>query len=106
MKQYIFLLIFIPIICFSQSGISISGSSQFNIGESVLLINNVFEPQNYEQRHNSVTVSIFRGRKFKIGTIVLKGELSYNIENTTYYNTEIETFDLGVIDEYEIITRN
>ena len=101
MKKYIFLLLIIPLIGFSQSGISVSGSSQFNLGESILLIDENVEPLNYERRQNSITLSIFRGRKFKIGTIALKGDISYNIENTQYYGNQING-----VDNYEIITRN
>ena len=77
-----------------------SGLSQFNTGESIVLIDGSIEPLTYEQRNNSITVSIFRGRKFSIGTIALKGDISYSIEKTNYFNESIP------INDYEIITRS
>ena len=100
MKKYIFLLILFPLFIFGQSGISMSGLSQFNTGESIVLIDGSIEPYTYEKRNNSITVSIFRGRKFSIGTIALKGDISYNIEKTNYFNESIS------INEHEIITRS
>ena len=100
MKKYIFLLVIFPLWSFGQSGISMSGLSQFNTGESIVLINGSIEPLTYEQRNNSITVSIFRGRKFSIGTIALKGDISYSIEKTNYFNESIP------INDYEIITRS
>ena len=100
MKKYIFLLILFPLFIFGQSGISMSGLSQFNTGESIVLIDGNIEPHTYEKRNNSITVSIFRGRKFSIGTIALKGDISYNIEKTNYFNESIS------INEHEIITRS
>ena len=85
MKKYIFLLVIFPLLSFGQSGISMSGLSQFNTGESIVLIDGSIEPLTYEQRNNSITVSIFRGRKFSIGTIALKGDISYSIEKTNYF---------------------
>ena len=41
-------------------------------------------PITYETRNNKITLSIFRGRKFKIGTIAIKANVSYSINNTQY----------------------
>ena len=84
MKHYIFLLFVIPFFSFGQSGISISGTSQFHVGESIIPLENTYKPIAYDQRNNNVTISIFRGRKFSIGTIAFKGSVSYRIEKTKY----------------------
>ena len=104
MIQYLFILIFIPLISLSQSGISISGSSQFNIGETIFPTNNNYIPISYEQRNNSITLSLFRGRKFKIGTIALKGSISYSIEKTKYHNINT-LLSISGINNYKIIKR-
>jgi len=85
MRSFIFLLFIIPFFSLSQSGISISGMSQFNIGESIIPQNNHYTPISYENRNNNITLSIFRGRKFRIGTLAVKGSISYSIENTKYH---------------------
>ena len=106
MSKYIFILIFVPLISLSQSGISISGSSQFNIGETIFPVDNNYVPISYEQRNNSVTLSLFRGRKFRIGTIALKGSLSYNIEKTKYQNNINNPVLASSIDNYKTIKRS
>ena len=100
MRNYIFLLFLIPIISFSQSGISISGMSQFHVGQSIVPFEDNYMPLAYDQRNNNISLSIFRGRKFSIGTIALKGSISYNIEQTRY-NTNIIEFD-----NYDIVKRS
>ena len=101
MKKKIFLLIIIPFISLSQSGISISGLSQFNVGQSIFPSNEGFHPVSYEVRNNKITLSIFRGRKLKIGTIAVKGNVSYDINNTYYYAES----NLN-IPNYEVIKRS
>jgi len=100
MKNYIFLLFLIPVISFSQSGISVSGTSQFNIGESIIPVGSHYEPISYDQRNNNITVSVFRGRKFSIGTFALKGSVSYRTENTKYNTNLID------VNNYDIVTRS
>ncbi len=106
MSKYILILILVPIIGLSQSGISVSGSSQFNIGETIFPVDNNYVPISYEQRNNSVTLSLFRGRKFRIGTIALKGSLSYNIEKTKYQNNINNPVLASSIDNYKTIKRS
>ena len=100
MRKLIFLLFF-PLIGLSQSGISISGLSQYNTGESIVPINNSFSPISYDLRNTKVTLSIFRGSKFKFGTLALKGNISYNIDNIYYYADNSIN-----IPNYTIITRS
>lgn len=106
MSKYILILILVPLIGLSQSGISVSGSSQFNIGETIFPLDNNYIPISYEQRNNSVTLSLFRGRKFRIGTIALKGSLSYNIEKTKYQNNINNPVLASSIDNYKTIKRS
>ena len=106
MSKYIFILILVPLIGLSQSGISVSGSSQFNIGETIFPIDNNYIPISYEQRNHSVTLSLFRGRKFRIGTIALKGSLSYNIEKTNYQNNINNPVLASSINNYKTIKRS
>ena len=106
MSKYILILILVPLIGLSQSGISVSGSSQFNIGETIFPLDNNYIPISYEQRNNSVTLSLFRGRKFRIGTITLKGSLSYNIEKTKYQNNINNPVLASSIDNYKTIKRS
>ena len=106
MSKYIFILILVPLIGLTQSGISVSGSSQFNIGETIFPVDNNYIPISYEQRNHSVTLSLFRGRKFRIGTIALKGSLSYNIEKTKYQNNIKNAVLASSIDNYKTIKRS
>lgn len=101
MKKFIVLLYFISFLSFSQSGISISGISQFNLGATLIPTEENYIPLSYEQRNHNITLSIFRGRKFRIGTIVLKGSVSYNIEKTHYHNEQHNI----LIRDYETIKR-
>lgn len=69
----------------SQSGISLSGSNMFNMGQTVFYANSQdFMPVNFENRSNKITLSIFRGRRFKWGTFALKGNFSYSINKFKY----------------------
>ena len=104
MKKQLFTLIIliIPLITIGQSGISLSGSSQFNPGQSILpLMNGEFVPINYESRNNQITLSIFRGRKFKIGTFAINMNISYSINNIQYE----ENNEFG-IPNYETIKKS
>ena len=56
---------------------------------------------NYKSRNNQITLSIFRGRKFKIGTFAINASLTYNINNTQY-----EANSIMEISDYEVITKN
>ena len=100
MKKCLFLLL-LPLIGLSQSGISISGLSQFNTGESIVPINNTFAPIAYDLRNTKVTLSIFRGRKFTFGTIALKGSVAYNIDKVYFYAKNSIN-----IPNYEVTTRS
>ena len=102
-KQLLTLIILItPLITIGQSGISLSGTSQFNYGQSISpLINGEFLPINYESRNNQITLSIFRGRKFKIGTFAINMNLSYSINNTQYQGNN----EFG-IPNYETIKKS
>ena len=85
MNRFCFIIILLPIFTFCQSGISLSGGSQFYNGQIIIPANNgVFNPINYQSRDNTITLSIFRGRKFKIGTLALNANLSYSINNIHY----------------------
>ncbi len=106
MSKYIFILVFFPLTALSQSGISISGASQFSIGETIVPLDHNYVPLYYEQRNNSITLSLFRGRKFRIGTIALKGSLSYRIENTKYQNKINNLLLEASINNYETIKRS
>ena len=106
MKKYIFILLLLPVVSVSQSGISVSGSSQFNIGETIIPTGNNFLPLSYEQRNNSITLSLFRGRRFRIGTFALKGSLSYSIEKTKYQNKTNNVLIASNINNYETIKRS
>tara|TARA_B100000427_G_C15449884_1_gene569088 strand:- start:547 stop:1182 length:636 start_codon:yes stop_codon:yes gene_type:complete len=97
MKKYIFLLCITPLISISQSGISLSGSSQFYTGQSIIpLSSGNFYPVNLKSRNHQITLSIFRGKKFKIGTFAINASLSYSINNVRY-SMEEEV----AIDDYE-----
>ena len=88
MKRYLLVLLCMPLFNFSQSGISLSGSSQFTTGQNLYLINNDnFEPINFESRDYKLSLSIFRGRKFRIGTFAINATLSYSVMNAKYNST-------------------
>ena len=86
----------------SQSGISLSGSSEFYEGQSVIPIS----PEshsiiNYHSRANQITLSIFRGRKFKIGTFAINASFTYSINKTQYYGNSMVS-----INSYEVMRKN
>ena len=98
----IFILLTIPIITIAQSGISLSGSSEFYQGESIIPVNpEAYSTMNYKSRNNQITLSIFRGRKFKIGTFAINASLTYNINHTQYTDNTVIA-----INDYEVITKN
>jgi len=85
MKKYLFLLFFLPLISLSQSGISLSGSSQFYTGQSIIPLDPTsFSAVNYNSRNHEIKLSIFRGRKFKIGTFAINASVSYSINQVNY----------------------
>ena len=89
-------------ISIGQSGISLSGSSEFSHGQSIIPVNlEAYTSMNYKSRNNQITLSIFRGRKFKIGTFAINASLTYNINNTQY-----EANSIMEISDYEVITKN
>ena len=82
MRISLIIILFIPFISFTQSGISLSGSSQFSTGQNLYPIgSNTFDPIDFESRNYKLSLSIFRGRKFKIGTFAINTTLSYSIKN-------------------------
>ena len=89
-------------ITIGQSGISLSGSSEFHHGQSIIPVNlEAYSSMNYKSRNNQITLSIFRGRKFKIGTFAINASLTYNINNTQY-----EANSIIEINDYEVSTKN
>ena len=89
-----------PFLGLSQSGISMSGSSQFYNSQTLILgNNNSFYTSPITARNNQMTLSVFRGKKYKIGTLAIKGSLSYNV-NIINYSDESE------FTNHEIINRN
>jgi len=103
MKKYFFIILTFPIFAFCQSGISLSGGSQFYNGQVIIpTATETFSPVNYQSRDHSVTLSIFRGRKFKLGTFALNANLSYSINNIHY---KPEDNNLG-IPNYETIKKS
>mgnify|MGYP001373797779 CR=1 FL=1 len=115
MKKYlVVILIIIPLLGISQSGISLSGSSTFQMGQHVFDFNSPeIEPINIETRNNKITLSYLRGRKLKIGTFLIKSSISYNIDKTTYNDSNtpnsesLELYDLrtttaNIIPSFEL----
>ena len=85
MKKYFFLLLLLPLFSTAQSGISLSGSSQFYTGQSIMALDPTsFSAVNYNSRNYEVKLSIFRGRKFKIGTFAINASVSYSINQVHY----------------------
>ena len=83
--KYIYLILLFPVISFCQSGISISGQSQFGFGEELMPLNNeTFEPVLFKNREYAITLSIMRGRKLIIGTFWLHLNVTYQTSNTSY----------------------
>ena len=100
MKKLLFILLLSPLISVCQSGISLSGSSQFSNNQSLIIdANNVFSTTPVEIRKNELSLSIFRGRKFIIGTIALNASVSYSVSKTNYIG-EI------VLEDHEIIKKS
>ena len=100
MKKLLFILVLIPLTAVCQSGISLSGSSQFSNNQSLIIdADNVFSTTPVEIRKNELSLSIFRGRKFIIGTIALNASVSYSVSKTNYIG-EI------VLEDYEIIKKS
>jgi hypothetical protein len=100
MKKLLFILLLIPLISVCQSGISLSGSSNFSTNQSLIIdANNVFSTTPVEIRNNELSLSIFRGRKFRIGTIALNASVSYSISKTNY------TEEMA-LEDYEIIKKS
>ena len=99
MKKLLFILLLSPLISVCQSGISLSGSSQFSTNQSLIInANNVFSTTPVEIRNNELSLSIFRGRKFRIGTIALNASVSYSVSKTNY-TEEI------ALEDHEIIKK-
>jgi len=89
-------------ITIAQSGISLSGSSEFYQGQSIIPVNpELYSTTNYKSRNNQITLSIFRGRKFKIGTFAINASFTYSINNTQYNGNNI----MG-INDYEVVAKN
>ena len=85
MKKYIFILLLIPLNAMCQSGISLSGNSQFQIGQSIIpTTSGSFSELNYNSRKHEIKLSIFRGRKLSIGTFAINGSISYSINKIEY----------------------
>jgi len=102
MKKVFFIILLSPLVSMSQSGISLSGSSQFSTGQSIILdTNDTFYSTPVETRNNELSLSIFRGRKFKIGTIALNASISYRINKITYTDN-INFSDLEIIKKHII----
>ena len=98
----IFIFVIIPMITIAQSGISLSGSSEFYQGQSIIPVNpELYSTTNYKSRNNQITLSIFRGRKFKIGTFAINASFTYSINNTQYNGNNI----MG-INDYEVVAKN
>ncbi|MAZ58603.1 MAG: hypothetical protein CMP56_04280 [Flavobacteriales bacterium] len=98
----VFILVIIPMITIAQSGISLSGSSQFYEGQSIIPVNpDSYSTMNYKSRDNQITLSIFRGRKFKMGTFAINASFTYSINNTQYKPNNI----MG-INSYDVIRKH
>ena len=102
MRKIYFLIILFPFLGISQSGISLSGTSMFYLGQT-LFPSNTQEllPINFQARNTKVTLSMFRGRKFKFGTLALNVNMSYSINNIKYSDSEL----LGIYN-HETSTKN
>ena len=99
--------------CFSfitaQSGISVSAKSQFNIGQTILSINEAnFQAVDYHENNHALTLAIQKGKKFRLGTMGIKAKFSYSINNINYnlenfstYNNTLSTRSKNIIPELE-----
>tara|TARA_B100001250_G_scaffold384703_1_gene379786 strand:+ start:7238 stop:7885 length:648 start_codon:yes stop_codon:yes gene_type:complete len=102
MKDYIYVFIFMPLISFSQIGVSISGNSYFTTGQTVLpLENGVFETVDYEMRNNGISLDWNTGRKLFIGEVWCMVGMTYSITKTIYNWSETNTN----IADYDIVER-
>lgn len=102
MKNYIYLFMLIPMISFSQIGISISGNSYFTNGQTLLpLENGIFETVNYEMRNNGISLDWNTGRRLIIGEVWCMIGMTYNVTKTMYDWSETDTN----IDNYDIVER-
>ena len=103
MKKYSFILLFlIPLINYTQVGISISGNSQFITGQTILpLANGEFQSANYEMRNNAISLDWTTGRRLLIGEIWCVLGMTYTINNSKYNSTNIN----AIIDDYELVER-
>ena len=92
----------IPMISFSQIGISISGNSYFTNGQTLLpLENGIFETVNYEMRNNGISLDWNTGRRLIIGEVWCMIGMTYNVTKTMYDWSETDTN----IDNYDIVER-
>jgi hypothetical protein len=90
MKKYFFILLLTPLINLSQIGISVSGSSQFTTGQTIIpLMNGEFESVNYELRNNSISLDWTTGRRLVIGEIWCVLGVKYAITNSKYNSNEL-----------------
>ena len=102
MKNYIYVFILIPMISFSQIGISISGNSYFTTGQTLLpLDNGVFETVNYEIRNNGISLDWNTGRRLIIGEVWCMIGMTYNVTKTMYDWSETD----ANIANYDIVER-
>ena len=102
MKKYFFILFLIPLINYTQIGISLSGNSQFTTGQTILpLANGEFQSANYEMRNNSISLDWSTGRRLIIGEIWCVLGITYTINNSKYTSTNIN----AIIDDYELVER-
>ena len=99
MQKYIYVLIIIPFISYSQIGVGIAGHSHFSTGQTMLPTNNSdFEVVNYELRNNSVSIDWNTGRRLIIGEVWCVLAMTYNIKQIHYFT---ETYSL----DYELTER-
>lgn len=102
MKQFIYLLVLIPVASLGQIGISLSGNSYFTTGQTILPIENGdFETVNYEIRNNGIALDWNTGRRLIIGELWCMLGMTYNIRKTVYNWSETNTN----IADYEIVER-
>jgi len=102
MKNYIYVFILIPMISFSQIGISISGNSYFTTGQTLLpLDNGMFETVNYEIRNNGISLDWNTGRRLIIGEVWCMIGMTYNVTKTMYDWSETD----ANIANYDIVER-
>ena len=99
MKYLYIIFCFLPFLGLSQSGISMSGSRQFYNSQTLILgNNNSFYTSPITARNNQKALSEIRGKKYKIGTLAIKGSLSYNV-NIINYSDESEFTNHEIIND-------